>query len=238
VDRYREQAPALDPYRLLARVWSRLTAAVPSGPQIARVVPDACMDLIWHRESGRLFIAGPDTVPHVSPIGPGTLIGLRFSPGAAPAALGLRGDLLRDTRVGLDAVWSSAETRRLADTLAATDSDRAAQEVLQRSVTARFGGDRDPVVAAVLGMLRSGVRVGAVAAEIGLSERQLHRRCLAAFGYGPKVLHRVLRFDRARLLARQGLPFADIAYRTGYADQAHLAREVKALGGIPLGQFT
>ncbi|HEU5108958.1 MAG TPA: helix-turn-helix transcriptional regulator, partial [Micromonosporaceae bacterium] len=180
----------------------------------------------------------PDTVPHVSPMSPGTLVALRFAPGAAPAALGLRADELRDGRVPLEKLWSPGEIRQLSGELAATTSAEAAQQVLQRSVNARFGGDRDPVPAAVLGLLASGTRVGAMAAEIGLSERQLHRRCLAAFGYGPKVLHRVLRFDRARALARRGLPFAEIAYRLGYADQAHLAREVKSLGGVPLGQFT
>ncbi|MFD7653946.1 helix-turn-helix domain-containing protein, partial [Actinosynnema sp. NPDC059797] len=63
------------------------------------------------------------------------------------------------------------------------------------------------------------------------------RRSLAAFGYGPKVLHRVLRFDRAVALARRGVPFADVAHRTGYADQSHLSREVRELAGVPLGQL-
>jgi AraC-like DNA-binding protein len=35
-----------------------------------------------------------------------------------------------------------------------------------------------------------------------LSERQIHRRCLAAFGYGPAVLARIRRLQRALQLAR------------------------------------
>ena len=35
-----------------------------------------------------------------------------------------------------------------------------------------------------------------VAAEVGLSVRQLRRRCHAVVGYGPKTLQRVLRFRR------------------------------------------
>ncbi|WP_461029927.1 helix-turn-helix domain-containing protein, partial [Streptomyces sparsus] len=65
-------------------------------------------------------------------------------------------------------------------------------------------------------------------------ERQLHRRAVRAFGYGPKTLARVLRLERALTLARAGLPFARVAADAGYADQAHLAREVKALAGVPL----
>ena len=65
----------------------------------------------------------------------------------------------------------------------------------------------------------------------------MHRRSLAAFGYGPKTLARILRFQRALALARAGTPLAEVAVRSGYADQAHLAREVRALAGVPLGRL-
>jgi AraC-like DNA-binding protein len=229
-DRYREHEPTFDPYRLVARVWVREIGE----PTVARVLPDGCMDVIWHRESGSLFVAGPDSVPHVGPIGPGTLVGLRFSPGSAPVALGVPADSLRDGRVPLDALWPDAEVRRLGDALAGAADPRP---VLQRVVTEHAGGARDGVTTAVLRLLGSGRRVGSIAETVGLSERQLHRRCLAAFGYGPKVLHRVLRFDRARRLAGSGMPFAEVAHLTGYADQAHLSRDVKALAGVPLGKL-
>ncbi|MGB3055197.1 MAG: helix-turn-helix domain-containing protein, partial [Acidimicrobiales bacterium] len=66
---------------------------------------------------------------------------------------------------------------------------------------------------------------------------QLHRRSLIAFGYGPKVLARILRLQRALALARDGSSFAAAAVDSGYTDQAHLAREVRALAGAPLTQL-
>ncbi|MFD9260612.1 helix-turn-helix domain-containing protein, partial [Streptomyces sp. NPDC059538] len=68
-------------------------------------------------------------------------------------------------------------------------------------------------------------------------ERQLHRRSLDAFGYGPRTLGRILRLRRALALARAGMPFAEVACVAGYADQAHLAREVRALAGTALGAY-
>jgi AraC-like DNA-binding protein len=49
-----------------------------------------------------------------------------------------------------------------------------------------------------------------------------------------KRLSRVLRLQRALALARRGLPLATVAATAGYADQPHLAREVRALTGVPL----
>ncbi|MFC5994727.1 helix-turn-helix domain-containing protein [Pseudonocardia hispaniensis] len=72
---------------------------------------------------------------------------------------------------------------------------------------------------------------------LGWSVRSLHRRCLAAFGYGPAVLRRILHFRAALRLADAGVPAAEVAARCGYADQPHLSREVRALAGVPLGQL-
>jgi AraC-like DNA-binding protein len=77
--------------------------------------------------------------------------------------------------------------------------------------------------------------IAELAERLGLTERGLHRRAVGAFGYRPKLLHRVLRFRRAVRLARSGLAFATVAADAGYADQAHLAREVRELAGVPLG---
>jgi transcriptional regulator GlxA family with amidase domain len=70
-----------------------------------------------------------------------------------------------------------------------------------------------------------------LAAAVGLGERQLRRRFAAAVGYGPKTFARVARFRRALYLVRAGEPLAAAAAGAGYADQAHMTREVGALAG-------
>ena len=66
---------------------------------------------------------------------------------------------------------------------------------------------------------------------LSVGERRLHRHCRAAVGYGPKMLERVLRFQRARRLARESCSLATVAAMAGYADQAHLTRESRRLAG-------
>ncbi|MEU5197691.1 helix-turn-helix domain-containing protein [Streptomyces scabiei] len=223
---YAERASRLDG----AVVWSD----GPSGPGSGRVLPDGCMDLLWH--NGRLLVAGPDTRAYVTGGSSGGWAGLRFFPGQAPAFLGVPAHELRDRRVALADLWSPADVRRLtARVNAAPDPVSGLEEaVLERAAEV---ARPDPVLRQVVAALDAGRPVAATADELGLGARQLHRRSLAAFGYGPKILARVLRLRRALALARDGVPFAETAARSGYADQAHLARDVRELAGLPLGEL-
>ena len=69
--------------------------------------------------------------------------------------------------------------------------------------------------------------------KLGLGERTLRRRFEEAFGYGPKTLDRILRFQRFLTLVRdpRAPSAAGLAAEAGYADQAHLIRESRRLAG-------
>jgi AraC-like DNA-binding protein len=205
-----------------AIVWTR---RVRDDGGATRVLPDGCIDVIW--AEGRLIVAGPDTEAHLvhSPAG-AELHAVRFAPGAAPDLLGVPAHELRNRQVPLEELWPAAEVRRLAERVHDA-SDRG------RELADRLGAaPAEPWVDWLVGRLRSGSAVGVLADRIALSERQLHRRCLALFGYGPKTLARILRLGRALELARTGAPLGRVAADAGYADQAHLSREVKALAGV------
>ncbi|WP_320777622.1 helix-turn-helix transcriptional regulator [Streptomyces sp. CRN 30] len=207
-----------------AVVWT----STPDGT--GRVLPDGCMDLLWH--DGRLLVAGPDTRAHVPEAGGGRWAGVRFRPGIAPALLAVPARELRDRRVDLADLWPASAARRLTGLVnAAPDPVRG----LEAAALARAAdtGPPDPLDRRIVTALAAGCPVAAVADESGLGTRRLHRRALAVFGYGPKTLARVLRLQRALALARTGVPLADTAARTGYADQAHLTREVRELTGVP-----
>ncbi|MER5277912.1 DUF6597 domain-containing transcriptional factor [Streptomyces sp. NPDC002809] len=226
-DRYEERASRIDG----AKVW---TLTVPQGPGHA-VLPDGCMDLLWI--DGRLLVAGPDTrAEPPSGSGGGSYAGIRFAPGTAPALLGVPAHELRDRRVALADLWPAASVRELTERVAGAADPAAALEdiaVLRSADTA----PPDPVMRFVAARLDSGRTVAQTAEAAGLGARQLHRRSLAAFGYGPKTLARVLRLQRALALVRAGTPYADAALIAGCADQAHLAREVRELAGTTLSGY-
>lgn len=178
-DRYEEWASRFDG----ATVW---TLSVPEG-SVHPVLPDGCMDLLWI--GGRLLVAGPDTHAGTSAVGTGgQYAGIRFAPGTAPALLGVPAHELRDRRVDLADLWPGAPARVLNERLAEAPDPAAALE----TIALRRAADTtppDPVmrfVAAQLGAGRSGGVVADTAQAVGLGARQLHRRSLAAFGYGQR----------------------------------------------------
>ena len=203
---YREIPPPPALRGAVSCLWVRVAEA--DEPPV-RVLPDGCADLIW-RAGGEAFVAGPDTGPVLTPAAAGTVFaGVRFVPGAGGPALGRPLETLRDERVP-----AAALDPRLAARLPGTLELAAALHELTRvAVELVAAGPPDAAVREAAARLAAepGARVDALAGDLGLSERQLRRRCHAAVGYGPKTLARVLRFHRFLALSDAAGPGADLA---------------------------
>lgn len=77
-----------------------------------------------------------------------------------------------------------------------------------------------------------------LADEVGVSVRHLERLFARDLGFAPKVVARVLRFQRAlrSLMADQQIALSSLASAAGYFDQAHFIRDFRRFtGGVPRG---
>jgi AraC-like DNA-binding protein len=230
---YREHAPdeVLQPY--VAALWSR--EAEPPDT-IGVVPPDGCMDIVW-LPNGRLLIAGPSTEPFEAQAPRrGSSAGIRFRPGIAPSLLRYAASEFRDTHLPLESVWPG-EARQLYDSADGLTCSDEKLRLLQAVVRGRIAHVApDPLVQGAVALVQHecGLSVDELAGALGVSQRHLLRRFLAAIGYGPKTLQRVLRFQRGLRLLRNanGRSLTNIALESGYADHAHMTREVSRLSGI------
>jgi AraC-like DNA-binding protein len=226
---YREHPSPRELEPWLVCTWER----VGDGPPV-RVLPDGCIDVIYHRGVGSAIV-GPNTTAFVVPVASQSyMLGARMRPGAAPVLLGVAAESLRDERVGLELALG-IESARLEEEI---DRDRHRDPVraLERWL-ARHAADAqlpDPLVGAAVGRL-SGCAddVNGLARELGVSGRGLRRRMTAAVGYGPKRLGRVLRLRRALAAAQAGDELGRVAFDAGYADQAHFSGDCRELAGVP-----
>ncbi|MDP9891610.1 AraC-like DNA-binding protein [Variovorax boronicumulans] len=237
VGQYREDAP---PPGLQAHFQSIWTSVLPdSHAGDIAIVPDGCVDLIWR--AGRLWVAGPDVVAARPDLPPGArVLGARFQPGAARHWLGIPLSKIVGQAVELTDL-QGVRARDFVSRMEEAESIARQTEVFQNQLMAmpQTTGKPDKKASAIFrfAALRSndeGSVTASMRESLGVSERSLLRHCRDHFGYGPKTLERILRFQHfmstARELRDAGL--AALAIDAGYADQSHLAREVKALCGM------
>ena len=160
--------------------------------------------MLWIN-NGAIWVCGPETTAWDFELATGSsAVGVRFLPGVGPTLLGISAGTITNLRVPLrDAVGSDAEGHLRAEIDRAPDDDHR-RRVLERFVESRVAlraGEthRDLEFAErVRNILASTPRANAahLAGQLDMTVRQLHRRCLTAFGYGPSTLARLLRLQR------------------------------------------
>jgi AraC-like DNA-binding protein len=218
-------------------IWSQVIGAG-ATPYRHRVLPDGCADVVWIGEAPAV-VAGPATGPVVMPLRPRTIVvGIRLRPGAAPGVLGLPASALADRDTPLEDIWGSGAAA-LSARIVEQPSIAAKVEAAEAALAGRLADAApiDPMIAAATRWLarRPEGRIADLARGLDVGERRLRRRFAAAIGYGPKTFQRVLRLQRVLTLAgrgpRPGVTFAALAAEAGYADQAHMSRDLQALTG-------
>lgn len=210
----------------MACLWE--SDALVAGTQ--RVIPDGCVDLVW---LGRhLLVVGADTEPVMWAAVGERAGGLRLRPGVAARVLGVPADEVRDRQLPLSELWPA-----VADWPARPETaDSGARLRMLTEAVLHRKAEPDPLVgAAIRRLVVPRARVSAVAADLGVSERQLNRRVTAAAGYGPKFLARIARLRR--LVAVDAESLAERAYAAGYSGQAHMTDEVRHLTGLTPVRF-
>ncbi|GAB3799837.1 helix-turn-helix domain-containing protein [Micromonospora zhanjiangensis] len=138
--------------------------------------------------------------------------------------------------VSLDGLWGreAARARERLATVAAWP-DRFALVGALLADRRRTRWSVDPEVARAWHRIVAGggrVRVDGLAAEVGWSRKRLWTRFRAQIGLPPKQAAKLVRFDRAAHRLAAGGPAARVAADTGYADQAHLHRDVMTFTGL------
>lgn len=200
------------------------------------VLPDGCVDILWR--DGALFVVGPDRIAAHPTLAPGAqVLGARFRPGQAFAALGIPlSDIVGQAvpLTDLKGRWALQAAQSIGDAAPVHRMQRMAdclrQHMGEASVDA--GAQRAHALFAVLRSTHGSI--DDLAVHLHLSPRTLRRFSQQQFGYGAKTLERILRLQYF-LRCSQAHPartLAMLAADAGYADQAHLSRDARALAGM------
>lgn len=237
--RYSERPPRPELRDLVSCVWTLQASS--DGPAYEhRSVPNGCAEIAYLPDTGQVRVAGPRRESTLERLAPGqTVVGVRLRPGVAPLILGPTGAELVDLAVDADVLWGRPAvtlTERLLEAPAVKD----AAGLLEQEMLARgsAGHEPDRLVAEALRRMQpwQPMHLADAASELFISPRQLRRRFLSMFGFGPKTMQRILRFQGFLALANAShaaeLTIGSLAAAAGYADQAHMSHECSRLTGL------
>lgn len=246
--RYVEHPPPVTIADAVECVWRATDRVARPDRPPDRLLPDGCPELIVHvgdryarRVEGRFvrqpaaFLAGTLSRPWVvqAPARIST-IGVRFRPGGLTALFGGSLDGTADREVRLEELPAPLD-----DLVAAIRSARApaamcrAAERWLAEWAARRGAAPALCCDAVrlIQRKRGRVTVDAVSDAVGLPRRRLERAFRRETALTPKQYIRIIRLNA--VLRALGAPdrdrLVDLAIDAGYFDQAHMARDFKAL---------
>jgi AraC-like DNA-binding protein len=234
---YREFLPPAPLAAYFLCFWSQTIVGL-QGNYEHRVLPDGCIDIVFINDETPMAV-GPWTVSFVARLAVGTSItGARLHPGRASSLLGMPASELLNQSIPVAAFTGAVQHTHLEKVIEQPNAT-ARRSALAQVLFASIGHSSpfDQAIAASIQWLSRHPKgsIRQLSQSLGISERQLHRRFSAAVGYGPKMFQSVLRFQRLLKIAGEIGPersLADLALNTGYADQAHMTREVHRLANI------
>jgi len=187
-------------------------------------------------------IGGARAAPYLKDVSiPSASVGALLRPGAAGFLLGAPAGAFIGAHHALEDVWGRPAVECLRGRLVEEGSPARRLALFEAALQARLPSLRrvDPRIAFALAGLRGNAPVAAVAVACDLSHRHFTQRFREAVGLAPKAWCRVQRFGCAldRLAAEPDIAWAELAAAEGYADQAHFAREFRALAGLSPGAY-
>jgi AraC-like DNA-binding protein len=174
-------------------------------------------------------------VATVQPRGPLGMIVVRLK---AEGTTGLVGERLRyflGAKIGLDDLFGASRVSLLEEQLseATTSAERFSRtRIFLLSNLRPYRAQSVASRAAALLRRDPSLRVRQLATRLDLSERHLCRDFSAMFGMGPKQFARRARIERVLSARARGATWADVAYATGFTDQAHMINDFTAIVGV------
>lgn len=240
---------------VLVGIWSVIAGQ--DAELAARVLPDWSTCLVFKRDGtllqsrdnawqpwSAMCVSGPRSGPFDFKLcATGHIFIAQLHPEGAMRALGVPMSLLANAVEELDAVVGP-ELYRLGDHIQDCLDEHRCIRAIERWLCERIRMQHleCPTTVAVVGEIRrsaGNVRVSDLAERVNLSRRHLARIMADRLGAPPKLVARITRFNRAVQLSRlqPAPPWVQVALEAGYADQAHLVRDFRNLGGIRPGDL-
>lgn len=218
-----------------------------------RVLPDACVELflnytgtpvaiidneLYKRSIATFRMSRPTDIQMRKGTG---VIAVCFYPGMAYKFIQTPMYVLSDTTTALADIWG-AMAIEIEEKIAEASNNEVRVSLVQKYLFKQLANGKDDLqISSCLRQARvSGglIPLGRLVFATGLSQRHLSRKFQEHVGLSPKEYLRISRFIFSLDYLKRFPVFSltEIAYKSGYYDQAHFIRDYKAYAGYTPGQ--
>lgn len=239
--------------RPLVKCYWTLEGPGKGAPQKQTIVPDACMEMVFHygdpyrqydtaNETSivqpRCFVIGQLTRPlEIEPTGETGIFSVRFRPdGFLPFAT-VPIKEMENTAVPLERLFGK-DGPEIEHKILMASSTTERIERIEAFLSGRLtdAGTIDRIVKLAVETIFTAngqLSIGELSKQTAIGRRQLERKFSSAIGLSPKQLSKILRLQAAlkMLLDKKFTHLTALAYENEYYDQAHFIKDFKELTG-------
>jgi AraC-like DNA-binding protein len=223
-----------------------------------RVLPDTCVELfVNYVNAGQMITAGAVTVKQpqsfitsrmsrymdVHQAEKSGFIAICFLPGAATHFFGHPMNEIANSVIGLTDLWNNT-AKEMEERVAEADTNSQRVTIIQQYLINQLASlqERDKIVEHWMwqvNFFKGQLPVEQLSRKVNLSQRQLARRFNHSIGLSPKEFTRVTRFIHSLKHLRKypSISLTEVAYESGYYDQAHFIHDYKEYTGYAPGEL-
>ncbi len=195
-------------------------------------------------KAGPVVLFGGNSRPfRVRVSGPFIVAGFSIRPSAWTSLFTQPAPLFADSMCQLSEAWGK-EAEAMYEAIVAAPDDQGIVDGIEASIRRQLALINKPHTDAEIARFEaiartdSARKIETISEELGLSVRQIERRCLQSYGISPKAVMRRSRFlDMATALRGFSTPSEEELAQLRYFDQSHLNREFRHFAGMPPGAF-
>jgi AraC-like DNA-binding protein len=253
---YQQYEPSQELQPFIKCFWS-LEAPVSVPGEKQRIVPDGCMEMIFHYgdlyqqffEDGsyitqpRCFVFGQITSPlEIAPTGVSGIIAARFHPDGFAPFTSMPIAEMENKAVVLSLLFDDANSFEQKVLAGKTNEERIKiiETFLLNKLSTPEAADRIARTSIEILLNHKGnMPVDELAEQLNINRRQLERKFSAAIGVSPKQFSKLIRLQATLKLLEQKkfTSLTSLAYENGYYDQAHFIKDFKEFTGVSPKEF-
>lgn len=238
--------------------WTLDDDTVAENPVKQRVLPDGCMEMIFHYgdlyrqyfEDGssiiqpRSFVFGQiTTYIEIAPTGITGLVAARFLPDGLRPFLGIPVSSLANKAVAIGNVFGE-KGEQLEDNVVAAIDNQERIKLIESFLLLRLADPKTINTITkdcvdIIFQSQGKLDIVELAEKLKINRRNMERKFVEVIGMSPKQLSRVVRLQTTlKMLDQKNFSsLTSLAYENGYYDQAHFIKDFKEFTGISPKSF-